>query len=301
MAIWILTRKQKPSDTEMADILTTVDAVLETNQLDQFEFRLTNPKCESVVKTNSKEGKLDNEDPTTDPPTSSTNTPLTLQTNSDGYPGISSNSSNNTNSNEHNKSKLNTPLALSEVNDNKTPGQKPNNPSPTTESLLKQNPTNNSFTNNGLSKTLNSSFDRMSSNNGKEKTDKNVLYSVLQNLLTQKPKNNSTDNSIDNLPNEDDKLSRRDRKRKLSKRKPRTFESEQNKLHSLPENPLAETPIQDSYSNNGLSGGHSLSESIAHNLPTGQEEPAEGFFPSLARQAFFKYIPKAFNFDFWRI
>lgn len=285
----------------MADILTTVDAVLETNQLDQFEFRLTNPKCESVVKTNSKEGKLDNEDPTTDPPMSSTNTPPTLQTNSDGYPGVSSNSSNNTNSNENNKSKLNTPLALSEVNDNKThtSGQKPNNPSPTTESLLKQNPTNNSFTNNGLSKTLNSSVDRMSSNNSKEKTDKNVLYSVLQNLLTQKPKNNSTDNSIDKLPNEDDKLSRRNRKRKLSKRKSRAFESEQNKLHSLPENPLAENPIQDS--NNGLSGGHSLSESTAHNLPTGQEEPAEGFFPSLARQEFFKYIPKAFNFDFWRI
>lgn len=285
----------------MADILTTVDAVLETNQLDQFEFRLTNPKCESVVKTNSKEGKLDNEDPTTDPPMSSTNTPPTLQTNSDVYPGVSSNSSNNTNINENNKSKLNRSLALSEVNNNKThtSGQKPNNPSPRTESLLKQNPTNNSFTNYGLSKTLNSSVDRMSSNNGKEKTNKNVLYSVLQNLLTQKPKNNSTDNSIDKVPNEDDKLSRRNRKRKLSKHKPRTFESEQNKLHSLPENPLAENPFQDS--NNGLSGGHSLSESIAHNLPTGQGEPAEGFFPSLARQEFFKYIPKAFNFDFWRL
>lgn len=286
----------------MADILTTVDAVLETNQLDQFEFRLTNPKCESVVKSNSKGDKLDSEEPATDLPSSSTNTPPTLQAKSGVDHGPGSNSSTKT-SNENDKSKLNTPLSSSEVNDNTTltPVQKPKDPSTTTESSLKQYPTNNSFTNNELSRTFNSTVDKMLSNNGKDKPDKNVLYSVLQNLLTQKPKNKVTNNNLNKLPNEDDKLSRRNRKGKLSKRKPSTFEPEQNTLHSIPENSLTENPEQDSYSNYGLSRGHSLYENSAHDLPPRQEEPEEGFFPSLARQSFFKYIPKAFNFDFWRI
>lgn len=289
---------------EMADILTRVDAVLETNKLDQFEFRLANPNCESVVRTNSKGDKLDSEELAIKIPSSSTNTSPTLQTKSDRDHGIGSNSSNHTTSNENKKSCLNTPLALSEVNDNKThtPMQKPNDPSPTAESL-KPKPSNASFTNNVLSRTFNSTIDKLSRNNGKDKPDNNVLYSVLQNFITQKPKNNFTNNSLNKLPNKDGKLSRRNRK--LSKRKPGTFEQEQNELHSSPGNSLIENPIQDSYSNNRLSGegygGNSLFETRAPDLQPEQEVPEEGFFPSLARQAFFKYIPKAFNFDFWRI
>lgn len=282
MAIWILTRKQKPTDAEMADILTTVDAVLETNKLDHFEFRLTNPKCESVVRTNSEGDKLANEEPTTNLPLSPTNTPPKLQTNSGGYSGNGSTSSNT----ENNKSKPNMP---SEVNNNKTrmPVQIPHDPGPIAESLFKQNSTNDSFTNNEVSRTCNSTLDKLSADNGKDKPDKNVLYSVLQNILNQ---NNVTNNKH----NKDDKRSRRDRKGKLSKRKPGTFEPERNKLLLSPESSLAEKPLQDSYSTNGSSGD-------AHNLSSEQEEPEEGFLPLLARQGFFKYIPKAFNFDFWRI